>query len=128
LRLSYDTVDIEVSFLDASVASGDPGAFVAARSEVEALLSGPIRSVLVFSLGIRGEAADSEQGSLEMRRADALVTTLAAICARRGECIASDAAGTLYDLDELLAAALHRRGKAASWRARVAAALDAGQA
>lgn len=124
VRLFYETVEIEVSFLDATAAGGEFGALVGARADIAALLGRPIRSALVLSFGSRGEGAEPERFDLEMRRADTFVTALAAICARRGECIASDAAGSLYDLDELLALALHRRGKSASWRARVAAALD----
>ncbi|MGP6159081.1 MAG: hypothetical protein ACLPYS_16490 [Vulcanimicrobiaceae bacterium] len=123
LRLFYETVAIEAAFVAVSAQAGELAAPLGARADVEALLGRPVRSALVFSLRPRGEDAESETFGLDLRRADAFVTGLAAICARRADCIASDAAATLYDVDELLALALHRRGKASSWRARVAQAL-----
>jgi hypothetical protein len=122
VHLSYEAVQIDISFVAGTAAKG-PGSF-SERADIGALLGRPIRSVLVFALRARGDETGSDQFFLEMNRADAFVTALAAICARRGDCIAADAGGSLYDLDALLALALHRRGRAASWNARVAAALE----
>jgi hypothetical protein len=126
VRLAYETVELEVAFLGATPTSEGVHPLVGARRDVEALLRGPIQSAVVFTYGNRSAEAKSDRSALEMRRADTLATALAAIFARRGDCVAADAAGSLYDLDELLALALHRRGKAASWTARVAASLAGG--
>jgi hypothetical protein len=124
VQLYYDTVQVEVSFLDATAASPGAGSSGEDRPDVSVLLGRPVKSVLLFALRRRGEEAASEQSTVEMNRADAFVTALAALCARRGDCVAADAGGSLYDPDALLALALHRRGKASSWSARVAAALE----
>jgi hypothetical protein len=126
VRLAYETVELEVAFLAVTPAGDGVHPLVAARRDVEVLLRGPIQSALVFTFWNRDGDAKSERSALEMRRADTLATALAAIFARRGDCIAADAAGSLYDLEDLLALALHRRGKAASWTARVAASLPGG--
>lgn len=123
--LTFETVELEVAFLDATCAHDDVRRSIEARKAVEVLLGHPIASAIVFAFGNRGDDTESALFVLEMRRADALATALAAAYARRDAGVAADAIGALFSADELIELALRRSGKAASWNARVAAlALD----
>jgi hypothetical protein len=111
LHLAYDTVEIFVAYIDAESASEQVMARLAARTDVEALLGGTIRSSLTFAVAGRGDDVASDRFALEMRRADAFVTALAASVAHGEAAIASDALGTLYASDDLLQFTLHRCGR-----------------
>jgi hypothetical protein len=117
--LSYETVDIDVAFLDADRLRRDRG--IAGRQDLAAVLCRPVASAIVIAFGNSGPDTDSEDFGLEMRRAETLATALAASFAARGESVTTDVSGTLYAASDLLALALRRCGKSVSWGARVAA-------
>jgi hypothetical protein len=118
--LSYETVAVDIAFVDLTAGNGELNAFKA-RKDVAVLLGGSIASAVVLSIAPRRDAAETSVAELELRRAQTLVTALAAIFARRGDSIAADLDGALYSAEELLTLALRRGSKAASWNARVAA-------
>jgi hypothetical protein len=120
--LAYDTVEVEVGFIDVAVAGDDVRGRIGARPDVAAMLARPIANAIVIAFGGRAGEAPEPDFVLEMRRAETIATALGAAIARRGESIATDVFGTLYDTEELLALALRRCGKSASWAARVASA------
>jgi hypothetical protein len=119
--LWYETVDIDVAFLDVDRLSkdGEPG--IAGRQDLAAVLGRPVASAIVIAFGNRGPDTESEDFGLEMRRAETLATALAASFAARGESVTTDVGGTLYAASDLLTLALRRCGKSVSWSARVAA-------
>jgi hypothetical protein len=117
--LSYDTVDVDVGFVDGTQAGDELRAAIEARTDVAALLGRPIAGVVVFAFGNRGDDTESDVFALEMRRAETLVTTLAAAFAARGDAVAADIMGALYSADELRILALRRSGTSVSWNARV---------
>jgi hypothetical protein len=111
LHVAYDTVEIVVAYIDAEVASERVAARLAARTDVDALLGSTIRSSLTFAVTSRGDDIASDRFALEMRRADAFVTALAATVMQGEAAIASDAHGTLYSSHDLLEFTLHRCGR-----------------
>lgn len=123
--LHYETVEIELTFLDVERQRDDPLVGIAARADIEVLLGGPVACAIVIAFGNRGADTESEQFRLEMRRAETLATALAASFAARGESVTTDVIGTLYAASDLLTLALRRCGKSVSWSYR-AAALAAG--
>jgi hypothetical protein len=120
--LAYDTVEVDVGFLDVAAAGDDLRARIEARPDVAAMLVRPIANAIVIAFGDSAADAAEPGFALEMRRAETIATALGAAIAKRGESIATDVLGTLYDAEELLTLALRRCGKSASWAARVAAA------
>ena len=111
VQLAYERVEIAVAFVDATATDASLAAAVGSRSDVEAILGDAIRSAVVFTVSTR-DTGGADDG-LELRRADAFVTALAASFARREDAIASDASGRLYAVDDLVDLALHRRTRAA---------------
>jgi hypothetical protein len=120
--LEYERVGVDVAFIDFTAAGCPLRDDVAARTDLPAILGADICCAVVICFGNRLDDVDSDAFALEMRRADALATAVAAALARRGDCIAVDAAGAVYSADELIELAVQRRGKDASWTARVTAA------
>lgn len=117
--LSYETVDLDVGFVDGTRAGDELRTAIEARKDVEALLVRPIAGAVVFAFGNCGDDTESAVFALEMRRAETLATTLAAAFAARGDAVAADIMGTLYSADELRVLALRRSGTSVSWSARV---------
>jgi hypothetical protein len=111
LHLAYDTVEIVVAYIDAEAVGEQLAARLADRIDVEALLGSTIRSSLTFAVTNRGDDIASDRFALEVRRADAFVTALAASVMQGEAAIASDAHGTLYASPDLLQFALHRCGR-----------------
>jgi hypothetical protein len=120
--LEYDLVGIDVAFIDFTAAGCPLRDAVAARADLPAILGADVCCAVVICFGNRSHDVDSDAFALEMRRADACATAIAAALARRGDCVAVDAAGAVYGSDELVELAIQRRGKDASWTARVNAA------
>lgn len=118
--LSYDSVDIDVGFLDVTCARDDVRSRVDARKDIAALLGGPIAHAIVIAFGNRVSDAELDGPGLEIRRAETVATALAAAFARRDASVTSDALGALYSPDDLQVLALRRCGKSLSWNARVA--------
>lgn len=123
--LEYDRVGVDVAFIDFTAAESPLRDRIGARTDLPAILGGDPCCGVVICFGNRFDDVDSAAFALEMRRADALATAIAAALARRGDCIAVDAAGAMYCADELVELAVQRRGKDASWTARVTAATAA---
>ena len=123
LSLAFETVELEVAFLDATMPSAAAAAAQNTRADVAALLGADIKSAIVIMLSRRSTDAECEESVVESHRADALAIALAAAFARRRQCVAFDAAGAPFSGEELIDLALQRRGKSASWTARVTAAL-----
>jgi hypothetical protein len=119
--LRYETVEIEIGFIDVRESGADARPSLAARKDIEALLGRPVASAVVIAFGNRGSETESDRFRLEMCRAETLATTLAASFAARGEALATDVRGVLYSAAELLPLALRRCGKSAAWSARAAA-------
>ncbi len=119
--LAYETVEIEIGFVDVAGLGAAVENSLGARRDVDVLLGRPVASAVVIAFGNRGPDMESDRFMLEMRRAETLATALAASFAARGESIATDAAGVLYSAPELSALALRRCGKSHSWNARAAA-------
>jgi hypothetical protein len=119
--LWYETVDVDVAFLDVDRLPKDGERGVAGRQDLAAVLGRPVASAIVIAFGNRGPDTESETFGLEMRRAETLATALAASFAARGESVTTDVAGALYAASDLLTLALRRCGKSVSWSARVAA-------
>ncbi|MGD0472458.1 MAG: hypothetical protein ABSB70_04505 [Candidatus Velthaea sp.] len=118
--LSFEAVDLDIAFLDITCSDADLRPLVLARTDIETLLGRPPASAVVIAYGNRGDDPESDTFALEMRRAEALATTLAAAFADRGDCVATDVAGALYAAEDLQQLARRRCGKSASWNARVA--------
>jgi hypothetical protein len=121
--LSYETVEVEIGFVVGTCIDDRLRSSFDGRKDVEALLGRPIASAVVFTIAPRDPHAESDVSALELRRAETVVTALAAMIAGRGEAVAADVSGAVYAADDLLRAALRRSGKSASWNAR-AASLD----
>jgi hypothetical protein len=122
-QLAFQTVEIDIAFLDANTGDARRWPLLQAREDVRCLLGMPIRTIVVFEFGNRTSDIESALFWLEMRRADVVTTALAAILARRGHTLAADA-GSIYPVEELVELALQRRGRTASLAALVAAARD----
>ena len=99
--LSYETVDIDIGYIDRARSGDELRAVFEGRTDVEALLGRPIASAVVFAFGNRGEDTESDLFALEMRRAETMVTTLAVAFAARGDALAADIMGEFYSAGEL---------------------------
>jgi len=120
--LAYETVEVDLAFLDVAGAGDDLRARIAARPDVGAMLGRPIAHAIVIAYGNSAAAASAPGFALDMRRAETVATALAAAFAQRGEAVATDVVGALYAVDDLVALALRRCGKSVSWAARVMSA------
>ncbi len=83
------------------------------RPDVGALLGKPVSTAVLFGTAAPGDPQD-ERTALELRRADAFVTALAAGFMKSANNIASDGSGRLFSGRDLMELALYRQGRGLS--------------